>query len=124
MTAKHIRKIHIYWLQFIIAAFWVGVIEVLIAGKVPPKVRLFFVDLLVMLTGILAFEPIGRHIFKYLAICFVASFLIQGFRELGHWYMAHGGGFWRLGGPVVVLLAITIILYVIGIFTNKDKVRV
>jgi len=124
MTAKRARKIHIYWLQFVISAFWVGVIEVLIAGKVPAKVRMFIIDLLIILTGILAFEPIGKHILKYLAVCFVASFLIQGFRELGHWYMANGGGFWRLGGPVVVLLGVTIILYLIGTVTNKDRVKV
>lgn len=117
------RRIHIYWLQFVIAAFWVGVIEVFISGKVPLKIHHFIVDILVILTGILAFEPIGRHILKYLLISFVASFLIQGLRELGQWYMAHGGGFWRMGGPVVALFVITVILYMIGAVTNKDRVR-
>ncbi len=117
------RKIHIYWLQFVIAAFWVGVIEVLISGNVHPKIHHFIIDILIILTGILAFEPVGRHILKYLLISFVASFLIQGLRELGQWYMAHGGGFWKIGGPIVALFVITIILYMIGSVTNKDRLR-
>jgi len=117
------RKIHIYWLQFVIAAIWVGVIEVLLYGKVPPKIHSFIIDILVILTGILAFEPIGKHILKYLLICFIASFMIQGLRELGHWYMAHGGGFWKMGGPVVVLVVLTIVLFFIASITKKDRLR-
>ncbi|RKZ31943.1 hypothetical protein DRQ36_00455 [bacterium] len=117
------RKIHIYWLQFVIAAVWVGVIEVALSGKVHPKVRAFIVDNLIILTGVLAFQPVGRQIFKYLLISSTASILIQILRELGHLYMSAGAGFWRFGGPVVALAAITVLLYVIGSITNKHRLK-
>ncbi len=117
------RKIRVYWIQFIIAAIWVGVIEVLIGSKLSTDVRRFVVDILVILTGILAFEPVGKHILKYLLICTGASLLIQVLRKIGNWYISAGPGFWQFGGPVIALAAITVLLYFIGVITQKDKVK-
>ena len=119
--SKH--KIHIYWLQFVIAAIWVGVIEVALYGKLHPETRRFVIDVSIVLTGILAFEPFGRHIFKYFLVSVGASVLIQLLRKVGHWYMSAGVGFWRLGGPIVALAVITLLLSIIGSVTNKDKLR-
>jgi len=118
------KKIHIYWLQFVIAAVWVGVVEVVTYGKLHPEIRRFIIDLLIILTGVLAYQPLGKHIFKYLLVGISASVLIQLLRKLGHWYMSAGSGFWRIGGPIVVLAAITIVLTLIGSFTKKDKLRI
>ncbi len=120
---KSKRTIRVYWLQFVIAAIWVGVIEVLIAKHVSYDLKRFVTDVLVILTGILAFEPIGKHIIKYLLVSLGASLLIQVLRRIGVWYISSGPGLWQIGGPLIALAVITLILVIIGIATHKDKVK-
>ena len=93
------KRIKIYWLQFVLAAVWVGVIEVVLGNTIHPEIRRTLVDILVVLTGVLAFEPLGRHIFKYALVAFIASILIQILRKLGRWYMSAGPGFWESPAP-------------------------
>lgn len=117
------RTIKIYWLQFVIAATWVGVIEVLLYDKLHPDIRRFIVDVLIILTGVLAFEPFGKHVFKYVLVSMFASVLIQLLRKFGQWYLTSGIGNWKIGGPIVALIAITVLLAIIGSLTNKDKLK-
>ncbi|HHS51067.1 MAG TPA: hypothetical protein ENN07_08135 [candidate division Zixibacteria bacterium] len=121
--AKSKRTVKIYWLQFVLAAVWVGVADVLIRKHVSGELRSFILDILIVLTGILAFEPVGRHIFKYLLISIGASLLIQGLRRVGEWYMSAGPSFWHVGGPLIALAGITILVYIIGAITHKDQMR-
>ena len=121
--ARSKRTIRVYWLQFVMAAVWVGVVEVLIRGRISPEIFRFIIDILVILTGILAFEPVGKHIFKYLIVSVGASLLIQALRRVGIWYMSANHGTWRIGGPVIALAIITALLYSIGIITQKDKLK-
>ncbi|MCK5833113.1 hypothetical protein KAH81_05515 [bacterium] len=121
---KSRRNVRIYWLQFVISAIWVGVVEVLLQSQVSMEIRRFIIDILIILTGVLAFEPVGRHIFKYLLIGVGASLLIQLLRKVGVWYMSSGPGFWKMGGPIIALCVITIILYFIGVITQKDKMKI
>jgi hypothetical protein len=118
------KNIHIYWLQFFLAAVWVGVFDVVLSGKLPSDIRRLFMDFLVVMTGVTAFRKLDKHILKYALVSFCASLLIQVFREVGHWYMSLNPTFWRLGGPILILAAITIVLIIVGALTNKDKMRV
>ena len=117
------RRIKIYWLQFVIAAIWVGVIEALLPSSMYPELRTFILNCLVVLTGILAFEPVSKHIWKYVAVSIVASLLISVLREAGRWYVGSGLTLRRIGGPAITLIIITVILYLIAKATQKDKFK-
>ncbi|MBN2542772.1 hypothetical protein JXI42_07870 [bacterium] len=117
------KRIKIYWFQFVIAAIWVGAIEAVLPYSMYPELRTFIINCLIVLTGIIAFEPVSKHIWKYVAISIVASLLIGVLREVGLWYMRSGLTLKRIGGPIITLIIITLILYLIAKATQKDKFR-
>ncbi|MBN1755709.1 hypothetical protein JW877_05795 [bacterium] len=118
------RKIHIYWLQFLVLAIWVGVMEVIIPAGFYPELKRFIINFLVVMTGILAFEPIAAYVWKYVVVSLVASMLIEALRKVGIWYMRSGISLHRIGGPVLTLLVITIVAFMIARALQKDKFKV
>ncbi len=120
---KH--KFKVYWLQFVLAAIWSGILEIFLNRYILHyELRAFLMNVAVVLTGILAFQPFSRKIFKYLALSIGASALISILRNVGHWYLQNNVSMGRVVGPVGTLFIISVVLILIFKALHKDSINI
>ena len=119
-------KVRIYWLQFLIAALWAGIIDAFFGAKldsIMPELRIFVLTFMTVLAGILAFEPISKPILKLGGVSFIITVVIGSIISIGRRLAFTSMPIKTFGGPLLIFAIITVIIFMILRYFRKDSLR-